>query len=111
MKDRRIHLRIKIKSLAAEARIIRAEAKKLKGLDKYDLNEHRTGVVRYHARMSQLAYAALRGVPYRVVEPRVRSDNHPSLEEVKSMALRFGADGEKLIQWAQEAQVHLKEQR
>lgn len=112
MKDRRIHLRIKIKSLAAEARIIRQEAKKLSGLDKHTLNEHRTGIVREQARLSQLAYGALRGVPYRVMEQRCGEDNFPDLKRILAMARKFGAsDEEKLATWHEEAAKHLRQNK
>lgn len=62
-------LKINIKSLAAEAQINRKEAKKVRGWDRYDLNAHRTGHLRQEARRAHLAYAFLRGKPYKEVEP------------------------------------------
>lgn len=81
-----VHLKIKIKSLADEARIIRAEEHKLKiggfgpdenrhpkdvsRLAEYnETREHRVNGLRKEARASLLAYAYLRGKPYRSVEP------------------------------------------
>lgn len=69
-----IKLKINIKSLAAEARINRAEARKCRGWDRYDLNAHRTGKLRYEARLANLAYAFLRDIPYKRVEQRVSVD-------------------------------------
>ena len=66
-------LKINIKSLAAEAQINRAEARKHHGWDRYELNEHRTGHLRREARRAHLAYAFLRGKPYRKIEPTSRS--------------------------------------
>ena len=54
-------LRIKAKHLAEEARIIRREAQKTSGMDKWDLNHHRTATVRNEARATQLAYQFLLG--------------------------------------------------
>jgi hypothetical protein len=54
-------LRIKAKHLAEEARIIRREARLVHGLDRYNLNHHRTWDVRNEARATQLAYQFLRG--------------------------------------------------
>lgn len=63
-----IKLKIKAKSLAAEARIIRKEENKLSGLRKHALSEHRKGTVRRHARATFLAIAYLKGRPYKTVE-------------------------------------------
>lgn len=63
-----VKLKVKVKHLAAEARIIRREANKLSGLDKHSLNQHRTTTVRREARATQLVYGYLRGTPYRSME-------------------------------------------
>lgn len=80
-------LKVNIKSLAAEAKIIRREESKLKKrlegpLDAslrskmcvtlMKLREHRKGPLRQETRVSQLAYAFLRGLPYSAVEAKVR---------------------------------------
>lgn len=70
-------LRINIKSLAAEARFNRLEKHRAScGSIKQQLDQHRTGPLRQEARVSQLAYAFLRGVPYRVVENSVRDTDN-----------------------------------
>ena len=61
MEDQRIQLKIKIKSLAAEAQIIRKEERKLHGMDKWGLQNHRKTVVRNEARRSLIAYQHIRG--------------------------------------------------
>ena len=63
-------LRVNVKSLAAEAKIIRQEAKRYPGdsSERGCLNWHRISVVRDEARAAQLAYAFLRNIPYSVVE-------------------------------------------
>lgn len=71
------HLKIKVVSLAAEARLIRAEERKRKDRNskgewtgvRFSLHQHRTREVRQAARHAQLAYAFLRGIPYARVEP------------------------------------------
>lgn len=85
-------LKVKIMTLAAEARIIRgaehqakrkrdrcAVRQKSQLAEKYDirratLHTHRILIVRRHARAALLAYAFLRGVPYRRVENNMPVD-------------------------------------
>ena len=61
MNDNRIHLKIKIKNLADEARTIRKEERKVRGMDRWNLQHHRKTVVRMAAIRSQVAYAIIRG--------------------------------------------------
>lgn len=63
-------LRVKIKSLAEEARIIRQEEKRYRGdsSERGSLHWHRISIVRDESRAAQLAYAYLRRKPYRSVE-------------------------------------------
>lgn len=69
----RAYLKVKIKSLAAESRIIRHEEKRAYDNDQREgLYLHRVKDVRHESRASQLAYAYLRGVPFSVVEPSSR---------------------------------------
>lgn len=119
MLDRTAHLKIKLKSLAAEARIIRHAERRQKthahrdGISEEhkadhlhalaDLQSHRRGVVRHAARESLLAYVFLRGKPYAAAEPRVRvyeelRDHHgrtravanrPNLKRVEACVGRF----------------------
>ena len=66
----RARFRVKIRSLAIEAEIIRHEEKK--ATDDHDrgiLHAHRVGVLRAESRCALLAYAFVRGVAYRRVEP------------------------------------------
>lgn len=90
------HLRVKIKSLAAEARIIRQEERRAKASHERDLlttlSEHRRVNLRMAARETNLAYAFVRCIPYRVVErPGSRPVNWAS---VRRMVCRFlGVDG------------------
>ena len=70
-------LRINVKSLSSEAKINRAEAKKVRAYDRWVLNHHRTGVLRQEARYTHLALAFTRARPYKQVEAKVREYNEP----------------------------------
>jgi hypothetical protein len=59
--DERHLLKVKIKHLAAEARIIREEEAKASGMKKWHLQNHRKTTVRTAARQTHLAYAIIRG--------------------------------------------------
>jgi hypothetical protein len=77
MSDKRVYLKVKVKSLAAEALIIRKEEKKNTKVDpelgcnpiRMGLKDHRKGVVRWEARHALLAYGFIRGRAYRQIEP------------------------------------------
>lgn len=85
-------LKVNVKSLAAEAKIIRNEERKYrKRLSELvvkesalgyklryrrdNLNDHRRGHLRREARSANLAYAFLRGRAYKDVEPNVRCED------------------------------------
>lgn len=70
-----IKLKIKAKSLAEEARIIRKEEQKLHGWRKSVISEHRRFDVRNEARATHLARTFLRGKSYKSVES---SSSHTS---------------------------------
>ena len=89
---RNIFLRVKLKSLAEEARIIRAEEAKANRYKAYDtqarLREHRAGAVRKAARETVLAYQYLRGIPYAAVE---QPDSKPiDWSNVRKMIHKYG---------------------
>ena len=88
--DRQTHLRVKIKSLAAEAGIIRTEEQRHPGCSstRSSLREHRVGTVRKEQRSSLLAYAFLRGRQYLEVE--TWSKTPPCLKRVAKLAWSFG---------------------
>ena len=116
--DRRKFLKIKLKSLAEEARIIRHEERKLrcKPSPHYDCTEnqsvrnelrnHRLRVVRPEARATHIAYGFLRGRSYRQLE-RLPKDRKPSFLEgpkwdrVEAMVKKYGKLGDiaKLKEW------------
>jgi hypothetical protein len=87
LRDKRAFLRIKLKSLAAEAKIIRLEEARNKRL-RYELSMHRRGTVRIAARNTQLAYAFLRGRTYKSVEPTAKTP--PNWKEVERMVRQYG---------------------
>jgi hypothetical protein len=71
--NRKIALKIKIKSLAAEAKIIKKEEKKSRTPDQRSfLQTHRLDVVRWECRHTHLAYAYLRGRRYDQVESKAK---------------------------------------
>lgn len=108
IRDRRRELRVKIKSLAQEARIIRAEERRCReslsrtvGHDEQraalasaytSLRMHRVIDVRRESRYSLLAYALIRGRKFRDVE---RCSPLASIDVAKLTTLvrRFGAAG------------------
>lgn len=83
------HLRVKIKALAAESRIIRQEERRVKKKPQelHALQEHRKKVVRSAAREALLAYAFLRGIPYTVLE--ASTNDLPPLSGAHAVAFRF----------------------
>jgi hypothetical protein len=104
------YLKVKIKSLAAEARIIRhaEEVWRHREHDKgrptfFGLRSHRIWDVRNEARAAQLAYAYLRGRPYAVVEPTGkdnggRQSNPIDWQRVTKIAAKYGPD--RSLEWA-----------
>lgn len=108
MNERLIHLRIKIKSLAAEATIIRNEARKVKGMVKWGLNNHRTETLRNYARHNLLAYGLLKKIPYSTIEQKC--EKVPNFKMILEIAKRFGASDADAIAWLSEAKIYLKSQ-
>ena len=71
-----IKLKIKGKSLAEEARIIRKEERKLPGPDRAELRDHRVTTVRDAARATYLTIAYIRGKPYRSIEHKCHDESY-----------------------------------
>jgi len=109
MNIRTIHLKIKVKSLATEATIIRQETKKLKDAEeKESLYLHRILVVRKHSRLNNLAYGLIKRVPYAKMEAKCWE--RPDLAEVKKLAIKFGEENVAYLdQWMEDARTHLRE--
>jgi hypothetical protein len=97
--DRREMLRVKVKSLAAEAAIIRREERRLGHGRLYEeLHAHRVGVLRAEARLSHLAYNFVRGRKWEIAEPKRRPENEPTASDWKriiDMVLRYGSHAVK----------------
>jgi hypothetical protein len=86
-------LKIKIKSLAAEAVIIRQEERKYprKGYNiRWHLKEHRKHDVRDEARDAQLAYGFLRGRMYSTMEAKCHLP--PTWSNIMRMITKYGTD-------------------
>lgn len=91
IKDRREMLRVKIKSLVAEAKIIRQEERRTHGALRNELAEHRRGVVREAARASHLAYGLIRG---RTIEQMERRSRTPvPATEIRRLCGKYGPAG------------------
>lgn len=88
MQDQRAYLKVKIKSLAAEAKIIREEERKAQGDRKQGLHDHRVGTVRRASRNSLLAYGFIRGRKYHQIEARCKET--PSWPEAFKMVVKYG---------------------
>lgn len=83
--DKRRLLKIKLKSLAAEAAIIRKEEEKAKHSKRpevmqlrEEMHEHRVKDLREESRATLLAYSYIRGKAYRDIEGRSDWSPHPS---------------------------------
>lgn len=89
MKSRIKQLKVKVKSLAAEARIIRREENRAASPQlKLELKEHRRGSVRNTTRQALLAYGFLRGRPYCMMEAKAAFA--PDWADLKAQVQRFG---------------------
>lgn len=93
-----VFLKIKLKSLAAESRIIRHEERKSYDKQRCRLHEHRVGEVRREARATHLAYGFLRGVPRLSIERKAKTE--PDWDKIRRMAGRYG-DASKFGEWQQ----------
>jgi len=83
-------LKIKIKSLIAEARIIKEQEKKAGPNLRDRLRHHRITVVRLEARASFLAYAYLRGRTLASVEGTSGVTNLAAYERALRIVKKFG---------------------
>lgn len=86
--DRREMLRIKVKSLAEEAKIIRKEEKRTHSDLRNQLRNHRVLVVRTESRLAGLALGIIRGKTLGSMEPT--SHTPPDWGRVRSMLKKYG---------------------
>ena len=110
-------LRVKVKSLSEEAKLIRREVARARSPHVKDaLNLHRVHVVRAEARLSQLALAAIRGVAYHRAEQKCKEP--PDFAKVQQMLLRlhpWWSDDKQstqacVDQWVNDARAYLDNQ-
>jgi CRISPR/Cas system-associated endonuclease Cas1 len=87
MTDQRVYLKVKAKTLAAEARIIRHEERR-NPKRRAGLAEHRRTVVREEARATHLAYGLIRGRTLEQMERNARTA--PKWDRVNRMLRRYG---------------------
>ncbi len=89
--DRREMLRVKVKSLAEEARIIRKEERRSRGVIREMLREHRVLDLRREARSAHVAYALVKGRSYEQVERKAKTP--PDWARVKRLIAKYGREG------------------
>ncbi len=96
-----IFLKIKLKSLAAEARIIHEQERKTKGAAyngvRESLHLHRVMDVRRETRATHLAYGFLRGRTWAQIESY--STSPPDWKRVEAMVKKYGVLDERLAAW------------
>lgn len=86
--DRREMLKVKAKSLAAEARIIRNAEQRASGVIRDELSFHRTVPLRSEARATALAYGFVKGRTYSQME--AISYTPPNWTKIKTMMTKYG---------------------
>ena len=86
-----IELKVKIKHLAEEARIIRKEEQKLHGMEKWKLQHHRKTVVRQAARRSQAAYQICRGRDWQSCTSHCELTRWGDWKEIDRMVRKYGS--------------------
>ena len=88
-----IELKVKAKSLAAEAKIIRQEEaialKEGYTFTYQRLHRHRVVVVRPEARYTHLARGFIKGTPYRTIETTTRTE--PEIRRIQKLVERYSA--------------------
>lgn len=103
-------LKVKIKSLAAEAHIIRTEERRARGTLRDELHNHRVITVRQEQRATLLAYGFLRGRTLAQIEPHSLPPSlraQPDWKRVETMVKKYGSkeQRESLDAWRKPAQA------
>lgn len=89
IRDRRIMLKIKIKSLVAESSLIRKyEHNKRFGFLRDELHNHRVVDIRKQARSTYIAYGLIRGKKYKDIENTAKTK--PDWKKVEAMMRKYG---------------------
>ena len=87
------YIKVKLLSLAAEAKIIRKQEQLARHhrdrIRRLGLAGHRTGIVRHEARHALLAYAYLRGTPYKTVEAKCHGNSKPDFGKVRNSLEKY----------------------
>lgn len=95
MSDKRLFLKVKLKTLMAESKIIRKEEMRRKGPIRDQLAVHRRGVVREETRLTHLAYGFIRGKQFCSVESHkfgtLPEFTKKQVEKVEAMVKKYGA--------------------
>jgi hypothetical protein len=87
---RSIELKIKIKNLADEARTIRLEERKVRGMDRWNLQHHRKTVVRDAARRALIAYLTILGRETCHNAKLTRAEREGDRKEVCRLIRKYG---------------------
>lgn len=111
-----VFLKIKIKSLAAEASIIRRETNRFTRGDnpvRLELYAHRVFVVRPESRSAGLAYGFLRGRAYEQMETKVHNKAYPDWKRIEALVQKYGEGDprermQRFSEWKDKALEHLK---
>lgn len=109
---KRQSLKVKIKSLAAEAKIIKAQEQTWGGgFVRTGLHEHRVNNVRKECRAALLAWTFIRGHAY--TRQEVECYELPDWDNVLGIIVRFSGEDERAVrqrysQWLAEARAALK---
>lgn len=105
------YLKVKVKSLAVESRIIRQEEIKAKRAYKWNrdhdgnpekfnrlregLYEHRVGSLRNESRISHLAYGFLKKVSYKAMENKCGTD--PDWDRIARLIKKYGEEDNRIL--------------
>lgn len=99
--DRRELLKIKLKSLAAEARIIRREEQRSHGALREEMHLHRARYIRQIARNTHIAYGLIRGRTLEQIEPHAQTE--PDWTAIEKMIQKYGPKGFTYVRQQQAA--------
>ena len=100
MINRKLALRIKVKHLAEEAKIIRKEEHRTNGDTRNWLHIHRVHNVRHECRATQLAYAFAKGTPLEALERYPTEIPKSVWKRVKTMVKLYAdRSNEEFVNW------------